>query len=345
MQISPQLQDVIDGVSAETLIAFFQSACPYFRPNRMDTINALDDDQDLLTSLEQLGEIEFPSGDSLLILAGKMEGQQTQHRSRKVQHEITKKIACQENWADAGIFVFYDEIGCFRFGLVSTTYKGRKRDFSSWRRYSYYVSSDEYNRTFKERLAGCDFSSIESLQEAFSVEAVTKDFYKAYAETFHTVEETIAQHNDIAGEDLRMYTQLLFNRLMFLRFIEKKDWLQWQGETRNYLARLYQSGGPADQSFFQGRLKPLFFTHLAIEGQQQDDAVGQVPFLNGGLFERLDLDDRVRDIPDEAFAPILGLPMETESGGLFYRYNFTIEESTPPGYRSGCGPGDARQGL
>ena len=60
--------------------------------------------------------------------------------------------------------------------------------------------------------------------------------------------------------------------------------------------------------------------HLVIV---EGDAIGQVPYLNGGLFERTSLDDRVTDIHDSAFEPILG------EDGLFYRYNFTIEESTP----------------
>ncbi len=329
MQMLPQLQNVIQGVSPETLTAYFHSACTCFRPNRSDYSHALAEGQELLECLEQLGEIEFPNGETLLILAGKMRGEQTQRRSRLAQYEITKKVACKENWADAGIFVFYDDLGGFRFGLVTTIYTGKKRDFSSWQRYSYFVTPSESCRTFVERVGACDFSSIAALQEAFSVEAVTKAFYKSYADAFHQVEAVIDKYNDVSGDDLRMYIQLLLNRLMFLRFIEKKDWLEWQGETNNYLARLYQARGFKGKSFYQARLEPLFFTHLALEGQQQHDTVGHVPFLNGGLFEKLELDEKISDIPDEAFATILGLPTEDHPGGLFYRYNFTIEESTP----------------
>ena len=51
-----------------------------------------------------------------------------------------------------------------------------------------------------------------------------------------------------------------------------------------------------------------------------------MPFLNGGLFDQSPLDAQVPDLPDKVFASILG---DGNSEGLFYRYNFTVEESTP----------------
>ena len=325
-----ELEDVIAGVSPETLTAFFQAASDRFRPNRRDCLAELKDGQDLLENLEELGQIEFSDGQILMVLVGKLHGEQSSRRSRRAQYEVTRQIACKENWADAGIFIFYDDVGRFRFGLVTTAYEGHKREFSSWRRYSYFIDRAEQSRTFLERVGGCDFSSIESIQDAFSVEAVTKEFYKAYAKVFSEAEKAIGACNtDLSKPDLRMYTQLLFNRLMFLRFIEKKGWLTWEGDSRDYLARLFQAGGMGGQTFFLSRLVPLFFTGLAIEGQQDLPAIGSVPFLNGGLFESSRFDKMVSDIPDNVFSGILSLPSVENPGGLFYRFNFTVEESTP----------------
>ncbi len=159
-------------------------------------------------------------------------------------------------------------------------------------------------------------------REAFSIEKVTKDFYREYAQAFTETEEYIGQANNLEKEELRLFTQTLFNRLMFLRFIEKKGWLNFH-ENPNYLNALYQAGGCDGNSFYQSRLCPLFFEALAVEGRQESEQIGKVPFLNGGLFERTELDNKVQDIPDEAFEPILS------ASGLFYRYNFTVEESTP----------------
>jgi hypothetical protein len=83
-------------------------------------------------------------------------------------------------------------------------------------------------------------------------------------------------------------------------------------------------------SCYQSRLFLLFFTALAnLRGQDPnrlpalfEDSIGTVPFLNGGLFEKADLDKRPGVyVPDEAIRLILE--------DLFARYNFTIAESTP----------------
>src|SRR5262249_18818194 len=51
--------------------------------------------------------------------------------------------------------------------------------------------------------------------------------------------------------------------------------------------------------------------------------VGDVPFLGGGLFEESKQDEKLADAPDAPLLKVIG------SEGLFYRYNFTVEESTP----------------
>jgi hypothetical protein len=157
---------------------------------------------------------------------------------------------------------------------------------------------------------------------AFDVEKVTKRFYQDYADVFESVEQAIGRANKLGDEELRLFTQTLFNRLMFLRFIERKGWLEFDGR-HDYLRMLFAAPAIRGKSFYTGRLQPLFFKGLAIEGEQESDAIGRVPFLNGGLFESTELDAKVKDIPNTAFDKIIG------AGGLFYRYNFTVEESTP----------------
>jgi hypothetical protein len=159
--------------------------------------------------------------------------------------------------------------------------------------------------------------------EAFDVEKVTKKFYEEYAAAFTEVEGRIKDASGIKdAENLRLFTQTLFNRLMFLRFIERKGWLQFN-DRRDYLAALMQAAGIGKKSVYQSRLRPLFFEGLAIEGKQESAAIGKVPFLNGGLFEENELDKAAKDVPDTALAPMIG------SHGLFYHFNFTVEESTP----------------
>ncbi|SVE20506.1 uncharacterized protein METZ01_LOCUS473360, partial [marine metagenome] len=102
----------------------------------------------------------------------------------------------------------------------------------------------------------------------------------------------------------------------------KKGWLHF-GETDDYLRELFKADGVGSSTFYSSRLKRLFFEGLAIEGKQNESAYGEVAFLNGGLFEESKFDKAISDLPDEMFEPLLG------ENGLFYNYNFTVQESTP----------------
>ncbi len=56
--------------------------------------------------------------------------------------------------------------------------------------------------------------------EAFDVEPVTKEFFQEYARIFEEVEDAIQGIPD--KERKRLFTQRLFNRIMFIAFIQKK---------------------------------------------------------------------------------------------------------------------------
>ena len=87
---------------------------------------------------------------------------------------------------------------------------------------------------------------------------------------------------------------------------------------------------PEQANFYLDRLEHLFFfglnnpqsRDLNFKGSYMASVFGDVPFLNGGLFDKTDLDQRNGiAVPDEAIEPILS--------DLFDRFNFTVMESTP----------------
>lgn len=165
---------------------------------------------------------------------------------------------------------------------------------------------------------------IKEWARAFDVESVTKKFYDDYKDRFDALQGQVQGLN--VDSDRKMFVQTVMNRLLFLRFVERKGWLKFdeaQGTPQNYLQLLYQAGPAGNASWYNSRLKPLFFEGMAIPNHELQEVIGKVPYLNGGLFDRTPWDDMAQDIPDEAFDPILG------ENGLFYRYNFTVEESTP----------------
>ena len=173
-----------------------------------------------------------------------------------------------------------------------------------------------------------DEAWLKAWQAAFDVEAVTDKFFADYQRVFADVEAAVEGIPESETEERRLYTQRLFNRLMFLRFIEKKGWLTYD-RNNDYLRALFDAteASETDESFLNDRLYWAFFHGLgnpANVPQDLDAAIerrGEVPFLNGGLFEMQDYDTRnAVHIPNDKFAEILK---------LFERYNFTVTESTP----------------
>lgn len=170
-----------------------------------------------------------------------------------------------------------------------------------------------------------------AIEQAFDVEPVTKRFFTEYRRVFESAEAAISGFADSETEDLRQFVQTIFNRLMFVYFLQRKGWLTLNGDD-DYLNALWRDyeESPLDHSnFYRDRLCALFFSGLnnpdSVAAADENSAVpgiGRVPFLNGGLFEKGPLDRRSGiDVPDGAITPIL-----TE---LFDRFNFTITESTP----------------
>lgn len=158
---------------------------------------------------------------------------------------------------------------------------------------------------------------------AFDVEAVTRDFFREYRRVFEAVEASVT---GLEGKErTRFFVQRLFNRLMFVAFVEKKGWMRLNGRT-DYLPALWESYAAESgrEGFYRSRLKPLFFRGFNTRNEEgsEDPAIGAVPYLNGGLFEE-DADDTDQniDVPDSYLREILV--------GLFGRFNFTTTESTP----------------
>ncbi len=145
---------------------------------------------------------------------------------------------------------------------------------------------------------------------AFDVERVTKRFYDRFRNehrAFLGFVEGIASLGD-----REWYASLMLNRMMFIYFIQKRRFLDDDPNyLRNRLERVRSERGVGSfHSFYRLFLLRLFHEGL---GQPQADRapglaklLGEVPYLNGGLFDVHDLERDNPDIhiPDEAFEQI-----------------------------------------
>jgi hypothetical protein len=156
------------------------------------------------------------------------------------------------------------------------------------------------------------------LDDAAPRDKVTKRFYgefekqrKAFADFIDGIPAT--------NEDLRWYTAVLIDRVMFLWFLQEKSFLDGN---KNYLqsrlaAHLAASPG---SSFYKCFLAPLFFRGFAEERNAANRAAieaefGRVPYLNGGLFAPHELEQRygdALDVADAAFSKLFNFFDEWE---------------------------------
>lgn len=160
------------------------------------------------------------------------------------------------------------------------------------------------------------------MRDAFDRERITKRFYEAFKQ----------QHDRFLGfieglasvTDRQWYASLMLNRLMFVYFIQKKGFLDGDiNYLKNRLARVQvEQGENRFHSFYRAFLLKLFHGGLATPKDARDGEtsrlLGDIPYLNGGLFEvhALEGDGHEIQIADAAFAGVFN---------FFDQYDWTLD--------------------
>jgi type I restriction-modification system DNA methylase subunit len=324
------LEKLAKSFDRDELTQFMRASSGKFRPEKSD-YNNHPANANFIKDFSGLGRIDFEDGRRLIVLAGKVDKELTSHSGKKKQFEIAQRIL--GNDFDAGIFVFYDDRGHFRFSLIAIGYKDGKKILTSFRRYTYFVAPELPAYTFINQIGKADFSSIEKITEAFSVEPVTNEFFRSYRRIFEEAETTLKVK--WSEEKKRLYTQRFFNRMMFIAFLERKGWLNFNGR-KDYLKALFADYHANEENkrtanFHKSRLNTLFFRGLNNPHGDQlsrdpqykifQRLIGDVPYLNGGLFE-----EENDDVDGPVFPDIIVAKMLND---LVYHFNFTVTESTP----------------
>ncbi|GCE95610.1 hypothetical protein NIES46_36760 [Arthrospira platensis NIES-46] len=172
--------------------------------------------------------------------------------------------------------------------------------------------------------------------EAFDVEQLTKSFYRGYRDLFERVKAVVMEYNPHPyfqdGDRLHQFSQRLLGRLMFLYFLQKKEFLAGD---RQFLTHQYRKNGfqSEDCDYYQDILEPLFFDTLNRQRPDCESPWGKIPYLNGGLFER-DYGEGIRDAAGRETPEAVRLPnsifdpADTDSIlSYFNGYNFTVAEN------------------
>ena len=240
------------------------------------------------------------------------------------------------NWGefDAALVVF-DSGFVWRLSFVCDI----KGENTAAKRFTYvFGESDNYYNTPVGRFDALQRNGIsfENIKDAFSVERLNKDFFNGYKERYVKFLNHI---NDDTKEN-RDYVKKLLGRLVFLQFLQKKGWMGvpanlqgWNGGDKFYLNHLIESYEGNDR-LLSDVLEPLFFNTLNERRTNDlaDPRLGdniKIPYLNGGLFDKDELDKKDFDFPYDYFKELMD---------FFAMYNFTIDENDPEDSEIGIDP-------
>lgn len=261
---------------------------------------------------------------------------------------------------DAALVV-YDSHDHWRLSFICDI----KEESTAPKRYTYvFGNKDLLYRTPIERLLYLQKKGIsfENLKTAFSVEALSDEFFDRYREQYADfiqyvtgkrfvkagnkwVEKVVGSPNaalmQAFGHDekkIRDYIKKMMGRITFLHFLQRKGWMN--GDL-NYMQHLFERSRYQDD-YLDSVLEPLFFGILNTRPLEREKLFCQygwdksllaewkdIPYLNGGLFER-DADDEPESVfPADYFRRLFQ---------FFSEYNFTIDENDPNDAEVGVDP-------
>ena len=240
-----------------------------------------------------------------------------------------------------------------------------KGEATSPKRYTYvFGSNDLLYRTPIERFNFLKKKGIsfENLKTAFSVEALSNEFFDKYREQYadfiqyatgkrfvkvgNKWEEKVLgdpntalmqafNHNE---KKIRDYVKKMMGRITFLHFLQRKGWMC--GDF-NYMQNMFENS-PYKNDYLDSVLEPLFFGILNTKPAEREALFADydwdksllnewkdIPYLNGGLFERDEEDEPESCFPADYFKRLFQ---------FFSEYNFTIDENDPNDAEVGVDP-------
>ncbi|HCI55399.1 MAG TPA: hypothetical protein DFI01_05675, partial [Bacteroidales bacterium] len=344
MNAEQALKQVFETFQPDVLIDFFRAIGVRTFNSVKENYAIIEADSTLFETPSLLGKIKLENKDELAIFTVRVVKSLTERSGKKAQYELAKKILKTENRYPGGIFIFHDDKNDLRFSLIYNIPQATgKRDWSNFRRYTYYLSKDQTNKTFLKQIGEGDFSTLEKIKEAFSVEKVTNEFFDAYR---YALNEIIIKSldNNVEYKIKHSFAQQVLSRILFIYFLQRKGWLKWKDyrQDKNYIKNLwlvYKCKSKTKDTFYSQWLSSLFFgafnKKIHFINPELPDEIKEsfslMPFLNGGLFAKNELEELNFDLPDNIFEWLFEPDEQgnNKQKGFLEIFNFTIDEASP----------------
>ncbi|EPD55949.1 hypothetical protein HMPREF1215_02270 [Coprococcus sp. HPP0074] len=191
-----------------------------------------------------VGNYTDPEGKKLIIFSVQLLNKTYVEISRSTQRSYAKKLI-ESAGADGALIAFYTEGDPkWRISLVRLDYEikfenGKLKtteNMTPAKRYSYLVGKDEPCHTavdrFRRFITDQNFNpTLDDLEEAFSVEAVTNEFFNLYCEKYKQLLVHLEDNPDFVMEaqlhnfTAAQFAKKLMGQIVFLYFLQKKGWL------------------------------------------------------------------------------------------------------------------------
>ena len=217
-----------------------------------------------------------------------------------------------------------------------------KEGSTSAKRFSYIMGDEQGQyKTPIERLGKIAALNgrlkLSDLKDSFSVDALSNEFFKAYHDHYDIIVAALARQGK-TGAVYHDYVKKMMGRIVFLHFLQKKGWLNGNP---TFLRDLFFFS-PHKDDFLDQVLEPLFFGIFNTEKGQREKLFASehwdknllkewesMPYLNGGLFERDEIDKMAIKLPASLFDNLFS---------FLASYNFTVDENDPDDAEIGVDP-------
>ncbi len=158
------------------------------------------------------------------------------------------------------------------------------------------------------------------IAETLAEEGLTRRFFREFQRLHARAAEQLAAMPRATTTERRDLALVILTRVLFLYFVQAKGWLAGRSD---FLPSALDTALGRGHPFHRRIFEPLCFGALSTPRharRQAARALGDLPFLNGGLFERHRLERRFPDafLPNAAWRELFD--------DLFQRFHFTARE-------------------
>ncbi|MGM0554747.1 MAG: Eco57I restriction-modification methylase domain-containing protein [Myxococcota bacterium] len=169
------------------------------------------------------------------------------------------------------------------------------------------------------------------LAAAFEHRELTRAFFREFSGALERLIETL-EAGPAGEQDRHEICLAALLRMVFVYFLQRRGMLD---DDPAFVLRHLRGARRGGRNFSESVLKPLFFGALnsAIGAREEPAAaLGALPFLNGGLFEPLPIEESHPGFswPNQVWTEIIE--------GLFERYHFAVTETQADDARSAVDP-------